>query len=221
MSAIIETPILESKEIVKEKYIVLPNISWSTYESLLNDLADKAAARLTYDQGKLEIMAPLPEHEWINRNTALIVDVIAEELNINIQRLGSTTFKSQTLTRGFEPDSCFYIQHQIAIQGKKHIDLTIDPPPDLVIEIDITSSSTDKLPFYHSLGVPEIWLHNGQKLTIYKIEQNNYQIATSSVAFPLLTSQEISSFINQSRNLPSLDFLKSLRAFLRDKINAK
>ncbi|MFY9225482.1 MAG: Uma2 family endonuclease [Blastocatellia bacterium] len=221
MSAIIETPILESKEIVKEKHIVLSNISWSTYESLLNDLADKASARLTYDQGKLEIMVPLPEHEWINRNTALIVDVIAEELNINIQRLGSTTFKSQALTRGFEPDSCFYIQHQIAIQGKKHIDLAIDPPPDLVVEIDITSSSTDKLPFYHSLGVSEIWLHNGQELTIYKIEQNNYQIANSSVAFPLLTSQEIGNFINQSRNLPSLDFLKSLRAFLRDKINTK
>jgi hypothetical protein len=92
MSAIIETPILESKEIAKETHIVLPNISWITYESLLNDLADITTARLTYNQRKLEIMAPLLEPEWINRNTALIVDVIAEELNINIQRLGSTTF---------------------------------------------------------------------------------------------------------------------------------
>ncbi|MBK7991999.1 MAG: Uma2 family endonuclease [Blastocatellia bacterium] len=221
MSAIIETPILEPKEIVKENHIVLPNISWSTYESLLNDLADTTAARLTYNQGKLEIMAPLPEHERINRIVALIVEVVAEELNIDIEAFGSTTFKHKDFVQGFEPDSCFYIQHEAIAKGKTKFDLKVDPPPDLIIEIDITNSSIDKLSIYKQLAVPEIWRYDGKKVIIYKLENNDYQILNNSSSFPLLTSENINYFITQSKNLKKTVFLKSLRAFLRDKINAK
>ena len=89
--------------------IILRGISWETYEHLLDDMGDSHAAHFAYDQGKLEIMVPSERHEKPNRTLALLVDVLAEELNIDLQRLGSTTFKRKDLQKGLEPDSCFYI----------------------------------------------------------------------------------------------------------------
>src|SRR3990172_2765201 len=89
--------------------IVLPNVSWETYEKLTDDLADTAAPRLTYEQGLLEILSPTMEHEEFNRTTNLIVEIVAAELDVRIDILGSTTFKRQDVARGFEPDSCFYV----------------------------------------------------------------------------------------------------------------
>ncbi|KAF0188449.1 MAG: hypothetical protein FD167_6206, partial [bacterium] len=156
MSALVEPSIQKPETLLGENRIVLYNISWTTYESLLRDLSSQSAPHLTYDQGILEIMSPLPPHERINRITALIVEVLAEELNIDVDSLGSTTFKREDLERGFEPDSCFYIKNESAIAGKDEIDLNIDPPPDLIFEVDITSPSIAKLPIYAHLGVPEV-----------------------------------------------------------------
>jgi Uma2 family endonuclease len=110
-------------------------VSWTTYEQLLADLASQSSTRLTYDRGILEIMSPLPEHEEGNRTIALLVEVLAEAMGIDVRNFGSTTFRREDLARGFEPDSCFYIQHEADISGKSAIDLTADPPPDLVVVI--------------------------------------------------------------------------------------
>jgi Uma2 family endonuclease len=111
-----------------ERRVTLYGVSWETYEHLLSDLADRSVPRLTFAQGVLEIMSPTAEHEEYNRTLAALVEFVATELRINIRRLGSTTFKREDLVKGFEPDTCFYIQSVPRIRGKRRIELPQDPP---------------------------------------------------------------------------------------------
>ena len=122
-----------------EQRIVLHNVRWEIYERLLADLADSAAPRLTFDRGPLEITSPTAEHEKHNRQLAQLVTTLADELGLEAEDFGSTTFKRADLARGFEPDSCFYVQHEGQIRGREGLEIVNDPPPDLVIEVDITA----------------------------------------------------------------------------------
>ena len=117
--------------------IALYDVSWETYERLVSDMSDRSSPRLTYDRGRLEIMSPTEEHEELNRSLAAVVEAVAEELEIDIRSLGSTTFRRQDLERGFEADSCFYVQSLSKLESTRKVDLELDPPPDLVIEIDV------------------------------------------------------------------------------------
>src|SRR5262249_50647840 len=158
-----------------EQRVVLQDVSWRTYEDLLKDCEDQSSPRLTYDRGVLEIMSPSAEHEEYNRTISLLVEVVAEELNVDLRNLGSTTFKCEEQMRGTEPDSCFYIQHASSIAGKTSVDLAADPPPDLVIEVDITRDSMDKLAVYAALRVPEIWRFDGSVLWIFLLTGETYR----------------------------------------------
>src|SRR5579885_1128764 len=140
--------------------MILYDVRWTTYEQLLADHEGRSSPRFTFDCGTLEITSPSAEHEKCNRTIALFVEILAEELKIDIEDFGSTTFRRSDLARGFEPDSCFYIKNEVLIRGKQEIDLSIDPPPDLVIEIDLTSRALDKLSLYAQIGVPEIWRYD-------------------------------------------------------------
>ena len=198
-----------------ERRVILQNVRWATYEGLLTDLANQSSIRLAYDQGTLEIMSPLAEHERINRTLSLLIEILAEELSIDIESLGSTTFKREDLERGFEPDSCFYIQHESSISGKSRIDLTIDPPPDLVVEVDITSGSLDKFPIYAKIGVPEIWRHDGKRLNIHILSGEEYIETDRSLAFPFLSGAGISGFLENSRDLKRTALLQKFREWIR------
>jgi len=197
------------------QHIVLYGISWETYERLLADLVDSSAPRLTFDQGVLEVMSPTAEHEEYNRTLALLVEVVAEELQINVRRLGSTTFKRQDLLTGFEPDSCFYIQSTQGIRGKKRIDLTQDPPPDLVIEIDLTNPSLDRFPIFARVGVPEVWRYDGSRVQIFKLTGEQYVEVGQGVALPPLTSTVVTLFLEDSMELESTAWLRRVREWVR------
>jgi Uma2 family endonuclease len=216
MSTLAETINEKSSRPPAEKRIIIPNVSWATYESLLADLADQSTIRLTYDRGKLEIMSPLSEHEKLNRTIALLVEILSEELNIDIERLGSTTFRRKDIERGFEPDSCFYIQNEASVSGKERIDLNVDPPPDLVIEVDITHDSLDKFPIYAQIGVPEFWRHDGEKLTIYRLSENGYSEAGNSSAFPLITAGVLTDLLQKSRTMKSTALSRSFREWIKN-----
>jgi Uma2 family endonuclease len=198
-----------------DQSVVLENVSWQTYERLLADLVDSSGPRLTYDRGVLEIMSPTPEHERLNRTLAQLVEVVAEELQIETENLGSSTFRREDLERGFEPDSCFYVRNVEAVRGKHHLDLTVDPPPDLVIEIDITSPSIKKASIYAQIGVPEIWRYDGTTFRIDRLAGKGYVSSDSSSAFPILTVQAVSDFLEQSRTSTRLGLLRSLRDWIR------
>lgn len=147
---------METVKSPAEQRVLLSNVSWETYERLLEDHQDSSAPRFTFDRGMLEIMSPSPEHEKLNRRIAQLVLAVTEKMGIESEDLGSTTFRRKDLERGFEPDSCFYIQNEERVRGKDRIDPSVDPPPDLVIEIDLTSPSINKLPVYAPLEIPEV-----------------------------------------------------------------
>lgn len=195
--------------------VVLRGIRWETYESLLADLADRSSPRLTFDQGVLEIMSPTAEHDEYNRILASLVEVVAEETSTNFRNLGSTTFKRQDLVKGFEPDSCFYIQSLARIRGKRRIELPQDPPPDLLIEIDITSSSLGRFSIFAQVGVREVWRYDGGQVQIFLLSNGQYQNVEQSAAFPLLTASMLTEFLEAGMELDRLEWLGRLREWLR------
>jgi len=194
-----------------EQKVIIEHVSWQTYERLSADLADRSAPRLTYDCGVLEIMSPTPRHEELNRNLALLITILAAALGLDMRNLGSATFRRADLNRGFEPDSCFYIEHEAAIRGKAKIDLSHDPPPDLVIEIDITSGSLDKFPLYRQIGVPEIWRYDNHRLTIFHLLNDEYQASESSRAFRDVQAADLARLLQESLSQPSTQWLRALQ----------
>lgn len=134
--------------------LLMTDVSWQMYEQMLEESGEKRGSRINYSQGVLEIMVPLPEHEDDKIIISNLVEILLEELDVEFRNLASTTFKSETMQQGLEADSCFYIENEAAVRGKKRIDLTVEPPPDLAIEIDI--SSRTQLNNYESLGVGEL-----------------------------------------------------------------
>ncbi len=201
-----------------EQRTVLHNISWQTFEALLKDTGEDRGSRFAYDCGTLEIMTPLFEHENPKSNFGNFIVALAEELEIEIKSAGSTTLKRKIVKRGIEPDNCYYIQNEPAVRGKQELDLETDPPPDLAIEIDITSSSIDKLGIYSALGVPELWRYNGRVLKFYQLVEGEYIECEFSIAFPLISVTDMSRFIEQSKTAGEIALLKSFRAWVRDKI---
>ena len=199
-----------------EQIVHLSGISWQTYETLLAEIGDRQI-RLRYNRGNLEIMVPSPEHERFKTIMGRFVETLAEELEVRIEPLGSTTFKRPELS-GAEPDECFYIQNISTVKGKKRIDLNQDPPPDLVVEIDITSRSENSLQVYADLGVPEVWIYNGSRLRINRLENGEYVEGEISLAFPSLPILEIVRFLEQAETMDYLELVKAFRNWVKSQI---
>jgi Uma2 family endonuclease len=191
--------------------VVLHNISWETYERLLVEHVGCQSPRFAYDRGELEIMVLSFEHEQFNRLLADVFTAIAVEMNLDFTNAGSTTFKREDLARGFEPDTCFYIQHAERVVRKKRLDLSVDPPPDLVIEIDITSPSLNKLPIYAAVGVTEVWRFDGRRVIILTLVGDAYTEREDSVVMPHVTSSQLTDFLETSQRLPRVAWLRSVR----------
>ncbi len=202
-----------------EQKVQLSGISWQTYETLLKELRHRRL-RLTYNRGNLEIMVPSPEHEFYKEVMGRFVETLAEELEVRIYPLGSTTFKRPELL-GAEPDKCFYIRNLSAVQGKKRLDLNQYPPPDLVVEIDITSSSEIRFPVYADMGVPEIWRYDGNSFIVYQLQAQEYIPCEESLAFPNLPITEILSFLQQAMSMDYLELVASFRCWVKNQIQQK
>jgi Uma2 family endonuclease len=198
-----------------ENRVILSNVSWETYERLLKDLENQSSPRLAYDQGVLEIMSPHFQHDRAKEILAAIVTMTLEELNVDFEPAGSTTFKREVLHRGFEPDSSFYILNVERVRGKKKLDMEIDPPPDLLIEIDVTNDSLDKFPLYAALGVPEVWRFE-ESLEIWLLQNGSYVRQPSSAAIPVLNEQSISQFMESSLTMKRPEWSRHVRKVIRE-----
>lgn len=183
------------------KSLLLHHVSWTTFENLLMEMGDTRAARIAYDNGTVEIMAPLSIHEYYKEVISDLIKEIADELDLNFESFGSTTWRRQDRLAGIEPDNCFYFQNEPAIRGKVNLDLAIDPPPDLAIEIDITSKSLDHLPIYARLGIPEVWRYDEGTLKIYHLQNQSYVEQERSLALPMIPVPQILPLID--RELPN------------------
>ena len=215
------TAVLSPPKTRSDSVVTLPGISWETYESLLTDLSDRSVPHLTYDRGTLIIMSPTAEHERYNRAIARLVEVLTEEFEVEMLGLGSTTFRRKEVNRGFEPDSCFYIQNERLVRGKKRLDLSVDPPPDLIIEIDITSPSLDRFPIFAQFGVPEVWRFDGERLEIFKLSGEAYERSERSEALPFVDADALAAFVKESFTLGSLEWVRKVREWARGRKGAE
>ncbi|BAZ29634.1 hypothetical protein NIES4074_20810 [Cylindrospermum sp. NIES-4074] len=194
--------------------VLLQNVTWTELEAILEELGEHRAARIAYDRGILEIMAPLPEHEFDKEIIGDLVKALLEELDVEFVSLGSTTFKNQFMEKGIEPDQCFYIKNEALIRGKKRLDLTIDPPPDLALEIDITSRTHPNI--YLALNVPELWRFEKGSLKINLLQDGNYVESQSSLNFPDLPLIEvIPEYLEKSKTAGRNATLKAFRNWVR------
>ena len=137
-------------------------------------------------------------------------------MRVNAYGVGSTTYRRGDIGRGFEPDASFYIRNEERIRGKPGIDLSVDPPPDLVIEVDITSPSLDKFPIYAHLGVREVWRYDGARAFIFVLEDGAYAEAGESAALPSLASDVLTRFIEESASLESTHWIRMVREWARE-----
>ena len=208
---------LEQLVITPGQQLVMKDISWQMYEDLLEDLGEKRGSRINYSEGILEIMVPLPEHEDDKVMIADFVKAILEEWDIEFRSLGSTTFKSQRMNQGLEADDCFYIENEAAVRGQKRIDLSVDPPPDLAIEIDITSRT--RFNNYEALGVGELWRFNGINLEINVLQDGAYFPCDESPHFPGLSlTKIIPEYLERSKVEGRNKTMKAFRAWVREQI---
>lgn len=199
------------------RQLLMKDISWQMYEDLLENLGEKRGSRINYSQGTLEIMVPLPEHEDDKVIIGNLVEILLEELDIEFRNLASTTFKSQTMRQGLEADQCFYIENEAAIRGQKRIDLSINPPPDLAIEIDITSRT--RFNNYEALGVGELWRFDGTNLEINVLQNNVYIQCEESSHFPGFSLKKmIPEYLEQSKIEGRNKTMKAFRAWVREQI---
>jgi Uma2 family endonuclease len=199
-----------------EQMVILRNVSWSLYEQLSAEQGDICNPRFAYDNGILEIKVASFEHEQINRVLAETFGMIADELGIDFIHAGSTTFKRRDLEKGFEPDSSFYIRNADAVRGKTQIDLKTDPPPDLVIEIDITSPSLNKFPIFAGLGITEVWRYSKGALTIFKLDSGEYREEAQSLALPGVTGERLTALIAAGQEMKRTEWLRSLHEWAQE-----
>lgn len=177
--------------------LCLNDVPWEEYENLLADLGESYAVRIFYDRGRMEIMAPASAHERPKGIIHRLITALSDELDIDVEFLGSTTLKREMEAKGAEPADCFYIQSATFVIGNEDLDLNHDPPPDLVVEIDRTSSSLNRFAIYSGLRVPEIWRVIGHRVDIYVLNDECYKQSTTSRAFHFLSAQAISEFLVQ------------------------
>ncbi len=198
-----------------ENRVLLTSVSWATFEALLAE-TDHRGSRFAYDRGSLEIMSPSRKHERLKKRIARMIELVTEELGIPISSEGSLTLKNQMRLRGVEPDECYYVAHEALVREKEEIDLALDPPPDLAIEVQITQSALDKLQIYSVIGVAEVWLYDGRTLRAYHLQSDgSYLEAGRSKAFPLLPLPDVADFLKRYRSTDETAWVREVRGWVR------
>jgi len=194
--------------------LLIQDLDWSSLEAILSELGEQRTSRIAYSNGTLEIRMPLPEHEIDKELLVDLIKILLDELGIDCECYGSTTFKSQRTNSGLEPDQCFYIQNHAQMRDRRRINLDIDPPPDLALEVDVTSKT--KLEAYTRLGVPELWIYENTQLTLYVLHGGQYQSVTTSPTFPGIPLFDlVTETIEQCRTLGRSPALRTLRNRIR------
>ncbi len=197
--------------------MLLKDISWQQLENILEEMGERRAARISYSYGWLEIMVPLPEHEKDKEYIGELVRILLDKLQMDFEPFGSTTLKNERMRQAVEPDTSFYIQNQAAIIGKNRIDLNVDPPPDLAIEIDITSRT--RFDNYEILRVPELWRNTQQGLEIYLLQEGKYIKSESSPNFPGIPIVElVNEYVQQCLTIGRSQAMRNFRDWVKNNL---
>lgn len=213
-SALVQTP--------AEHRIILHHVSWQTFKNLLADVGEDRRTRFAYCRGTLEIMSPLYRHENINRFIDDLLRIMTDELDIGMSKGGSTTLTRDDVEAGAEPDSCYYIQSEPLVRGQEVINLNAgDPPPDLAIEIDISTNFLDKRTLYAGLGIQEFWRFTGETLQFWVLQSSGatYDAADCSPTFPWFLPGKLAELLDERLTLGETQTLRQFRAWVRQQIS--
>jgi Uma2 family endonuclease len=197
-----------------ENRMVFRSLDWAAFQQIRQLLAERTHARFTYDTGTLEITMPLEGHERLSRLIELFIRILVVELGLKMKSMGSTTLGRADLLKSAEPDNGYYLQNY-ALVADHEVDLAVDPPPDLVVEVDITHTDIQKNDLYASLGVPEFWRFNGRQWTILRLVEGRYKECDFSPTFPLVTKPDLYRFLTTAiadEVTAEIDFRQWVRA---------
>jgi Uma2 family endonuclease len=201
-----------------ETRTLLRNISWQTFKIMLAETGNQRHNRIAYESGTVEIMTPLMPHENSNRMIEVFIGVMCEELGLELKRTGSLTLTRDDLKRGAEPDSSYYIQNESLVRNQENIDLTTDPPPDLVLEVEYSRSAIDKLMLYASMEVPEVWRFNGDQLQVYTLAEQKYTEVELSPTFHPIPIKAITRFLQEVKTKGEIAVTRDFRAWIKQQI---
>ncbi|MBD2196912.1 MULTISPECIES: Uma2 family endonuclease [Calothrix] len=211
--------LLELQQIIVKpgQQMLLKDVSWQQLENILAEMGERRAARISYSHGWLEIMVPLPEHEKDKEFIGDLVKLLLDKLQIDFEPFGSTTLKNERMQQAVEPDTSFYIQNQAVVIGKNRIDLNVDPPPDLAIEIDITSRT--RFENYELLGVPELWRYTQQGLEINLLQAGKYIKSQSSPNFPGIPIIElVNDYVQQCLTIGRSQAMRNFKTWVKNNL---
>ena len=198
-----------------ERIVYLSEVDWETYEKL-RGLERSRNVRMTYDEGDLELMSPSKLHERIAELLACLILVWTEELGVARQSCGSMTFKRKDLRKGFEPDKCYYIQHEAMVRDREELDLLIDPPPDLAIEVDVSASSSERMPLYAAIRVPEVWRWKDESIQVFKLTgKGRYVRREESACLPGFPFAEAAKLLARRTEIDETKLAQSFRRWVR------
>lgn len=192
----------------------LHNVSWEFYETCLREIGD-GNVRLTYDRGTLEFLSPSERHNRSKRLLGRLLETLTEELGIEIRSEGSTTWRKKEKQRGLEPDECYYVEHEPLVRGRETIDPAVDPPPDLVIEVEVSRRIVDRLGIYAALGVREIWRHRGEQFRVFVLDAGEYREVDRSPSFPFLPLEDVNRFLARRNEMGETAWVREFRAWVR------
>lgn len=202
-----------------QRRMVFDAVSWREYELIGRAFQDRPI-KITYDRGRLEIMTPSFKRERRKHLIRKLLDALTEELQIEVLGAGGMTFKRKEKKKGLEPDECFWIQHEEAMRGKREFDIATDPPPDLVLEVEVSRSVLNRLGIYAAFNIPEVWRCGGPGIRVCQLVNGEYQETDRSLAFPFLNPTALRQFLDQHEDLGEVSLTKTFREWVREQIAA-
>jgi Uma2 family endonuclease len=189
------------EQLTPEEPIVFRDVRWEEYVQLLEDLGEEhPGLHLSYDRGTLEIMAISTEHGYYTELLQNLVRLVTLRRKTPFRSFGQATMKKSKALAGKEPDGCYYLKSLTLIGKNIRLDFEHDPPPDIAVEIDLSTNTIPKLPIYERLQVPEVWVYDGYEMTIYRLGERGYQPVEQSVELIGFTGALLTSFLNASQD---------------------
>ncbi len=196
--------------------VVLHEVPWNEYEAILRIVGERPI-RVTYNQGTMEVFMPSLGHEGDAYLLGRMVDTLTEELAVPVVGGGATTHKRRRLAKGAEPDQCYWLgDNAVRMRGKRKLDLHVDRVPDLVIEVDVTHSSLDRLTIFAALRVPEVWRSTGRNVhSLHLQSDGTYRRRATSRNFPTLPMSAVTQYLKEGQTSDATAWIRSFRAFVR------
>jgi Uma2 family endonuclease len=205
-------------EAATEMRFVLSGVSWQFYEACLAEIGDRRV-RVSYYRGDIEMMSPSEEHDRFAYLLGRLIEIATLDLDIPIRGVRSTTWRREDQEAGLEPDECYYIEHEPQVRGKRTVDLAVDPPPDLAIEVEISRSAVKRMAIYAALGVPEVWRFDGQTLSIHLLgDDGSYHQQPCGRNLPMLPPEDLSRFLAARDVSDETTWIRSFRKWVREHV---